>query len=124
MYTTYAEVLALSGTALPQATVESMIAAADRDVNTYCAAQGVSVDATNSAIVSASINYTMAYILTRGRMDGTREVTSLDYTDKTPIDNAIKTYRDTADELLQRYCKAAASVGTSRGLFSGGIVNQ
>jgi hypothetical protein len=119
MYTTYANVLILSGTALPQATVEGLIGMADQEIDTYCAMHGVSADSSNSAIKGASINLTMTYVLTRARMDGTKEASSLEWSDKTPVDTAIATYRATAFKLLDQYVGGQSSHG-----FFAGIVGQ
>lgn len=117
MYCTYADILALSGTALPQATIEALIVMADREIDTYLTMHGVSADG-SSAIVSASISLSMVYLLTRYRMDGTKEASSLEWSDKTPIDTAIESYRKAAFQSLDNYIKRVSSP------FSGGIVNQ
>jgi len=49
-YTTYAEVLAITGTALPQATVEAIIALSDLEVDSVCARAGVTASPTDPAI--------------------------------------------------------------------------
>jgi len=119
MYCTYTDILALSGTALPQATIEALIVMADREVDSYCSMHGVSASGSNAAIVSASINLSMGYLLTRYRMDGTKEASTLEWSDKTPIDTAIETYRKSAFSSLDTFISQQTSGG-----FIAGIVNK
>jgi len=117
-YTTYAEVLAATGTALPQATVEILIAQADREIDSYLAKQGITADGSNVAIISASLNLSICNVLTRYRMDGTKESSTLEYSDRTNVDSAIATYRANAIQSLDQFVKAQS------GLIIGEVVFQ
>jgi hypothetical protein len=111
MYSTYEEILAMSGTSLPRETVETLIGHADREVDAYCSMHGVTPHRTDPAIKTASLNLTMTYLLTRLRMDGTKETSTLEWSDKTPVDTAIQTYRQTAFKALDRYITSERSGG-------------
>ncbi len=102
-YTTYAEVLAITGTALPQTTVEAIIALSDLEVDSVCARAGVTASATDPAIRTAGVNLAVAAVLTRYRMDGTKESSTLEWQDRTNVDAAIATYRKQAYEALESY---------------------
>ena len=108
-YCTYAEILALTGTALPQATVESLIALSDLEVDTYCEQAGVTASGTDPAIRTAAIALAVVRVLTRYRMDGTKESSTLEFSDKTPVDSAIATYQKQAEAALNKYVKRNGS---------------
>jgi hypothetical protein len=117
-YTTYAEVLAATGTALPQATVETLIGQADREIDSYLAKFGITADGSSVSIISASLALSICNVLTRYRMDGTKESSTLEYSDKTPVDTAIATYRTAAYKTLDQFAKSHS------GLIIGEVVFQ
>lgn len=108
-YTTYAEILAMTGTTLPQVTVESLITLSDLEIDAYCTRAGVSASSTDPAIRTAGVNLAIVNVLTRMRMDGTKESSTLEYSDRTPIDSAIQTYRKTAYDALDQYVHSGSS---------------
>lgn len=70
-YCTYADIVAHTGTELAQPIVEALIADADRRINARLRASGIVPLGTDERLVSASISFTTAAIVTRGRLDGT-----------------------------------------------------
>lgn len=70
-YCTYADIVAHTGTELAQSIVEALIADADRRINARLRAGGITPIGTDERLVSASISFTSAAIVTRGRLDGT-----------------------------------------------------
>lgn len=70
-YCTYADIVAHTGTELPQATVEALIVDADRRINARLRANGIAPLGTADELVSASIALTKAGLITRLRIDGT-----------------------------------------------------
>lgn len=120
-YTTYADVLAATGTALPQATVETLIAMADREIDAYLKLYNATGSGTDPAVMSASLNLSICNVLTRYRMDGTKEVQTLEFTDKTPVDTAIDSYKKSAYQALKNYVKTTT---TASGFFVGEVVGQ
>ena len=120
-YSTYADVLAATGTALPQATVETLIAMADREIDAYLKLYNATGSGTDPAVMSASLNQSICNVLTRYRMDGTKEVQTLEFTDKTPVDAAIDSYKKSAYQALKNYVKTTTTAGR---FFEGAVVGQ
>jgi serine/threonine protein kinase HipA of HipAB toxin-antitoxin module len=116
-YCTYAEVLAMTGTAYPQATVEAMIVLADKEMNAMLAAKGIAAAYTDTGLQEAGLNLTMARVLTRMRIDGTKPdmLTVGGLTMKDSVDAAITGHRTVAAQLVQAYIDAHTSSGGSSG---------
>lgn len=117
-YCTYAEVVALSGTVYPQATVEALIVFADRDLNAMLKANGYAAAYTDDDLKEAGLNLAMARLLTRMRMDGTKPNSltlpgGLSMSDS--IDKAIEGHRQVAIEKVQNYADSHLSSGGTSG---------
>lgn len=97
-YCTYAEVLAMTGTAYPQVTVEAIIVLADKELNAMLAAKGIAAAYTDTGLQEAGLNLTMARVLTRMRMDGTKPntLTLGGLTMSDSVDKAIEGHRTVA----------------------------
>ena len=112
-YCTYAEVLAMTGTAYPQATVEAIIVLADKELNARLSALGHAAAYTDVGLQEAGLNLTLARLLTRMRMDGTKPASlsmgGLTMSDS--IDKAIEGHRAAADALIAAYADANRSSG-------------
>lgn len=105
-YCTYAEVLAMTGTKYPQATIEAMIVLADKELNAKLAAKGYAAAYTDVGLQEAGLNLSMARLLTRMRMDGTKPNSlslpnGLSMSDS--VDKAIEGHRAVADDLIKTY---------------------
>jgi hypothetical protein len=127
-YCTYVEVLAMSGTAYPQATVEAIILLADKELNAKLASKGYSSDYTNAGLQEAGLNLTLVRLFTRMRMDGTKP-DSLSFgrsglTMSDSIDKAIEGHQSKADELLMAYADANRSSGGASGYERSDRVDQ
>lgn len=116
-YCTYAEVLAMTGTAYPQATVEAIIVLADKELNAMLAAKGIAAAYTDTGLQEAGLNLTMARVLTRMRMDGTKPntLTLGGLTMSDSIDKAIEGHRAVAMQLVQAYIDAHTASGGASG---------
>lgn len=116
-YCTYAEVLAMTGTAYPQVTVEAMIVLADKELNARLAAKGFTAAYTDMGLQEAGLNLTLARLLTRMRMDGTKpgSLSMGGLTMSDSIDKAIEGHRAAADVLISAYADAHLSSGGSSG---------
>ena len=116
-YCTYAEVLAMTGTAYPQATVEAIIVLADKELNARLAAKGFSAAYTDTGLQEAGLNLTLARLLTRMRMDGTKpgSLSMGGLTMSDSIDKAIEGHRAAADVLISAYADAHLSSGGDSG---------
>lgn len=117
-YCTYAEVLAMTGTAYPQVTVEAIIVFADRDLNAMLKAKGYAAAYTDDDLKEAGLNLAMARLMTRMRMDGTKPNTltlpgGLSMSDS--IDKAIEGHRQVAAEKVQNYVDSHTSSGGATG---------
>lgn len=112
-YCTYAEVLAMTGTAYPQATVEAIIVLADKELNAMLVAKGFAAAYTDTGLQEAGLNLTLARLLTRMRMDGTKPdmLAVGGLTMKDSVDAAIAGHRSTADALVTAYTDAHRSSG-------------
>lgn len=116
-YCSYAEVLVMTGTDYPQATVEAIIVLADKELNAMLAAKGIAAAYTDIGLQEAGLNLTMARVLTRMRMDGTKpaslSIGGLSMSDS--IDKAIEGHRTVAAQMAQAYIDAHTSSGGSSG---------
>lgn len=112
-YCTYAEVLAMTGTAYPQATIEAIIVLADKELNARLSALGHAAAYTDVGLQEAGLNLSLARLLTRMRMDGTKPdmLTMGGLTMKDGIDAAIAGHRAAADVLIAAYADAHRSSG-------------
>lgn len=112
-YCTTAELVLLTGSALPTATLTAIIEQGDREIDAYLAPYGVGADA--SACKSASLELAKAGILDRMRLDGTQpdQSTEGDYSQTVQIESAIKRHRAAAFDLLDRYVSAASAASAS-----------
>lgn len=112
-YCTTAELVLLTGSALPTATLTAIVEQGDREIDTYLAPYGVAADA--SACKSASLELAKAGILDRMRLDGTQpdQSTEGDYSQTVQIESAIKRHRAAAFDLLDRYVSAASAASAS-----------
>lgn len=125
-YCTYAEVLAMTGTAYPQVTVESIIVLADKELNARLAALGHTAAYTDVGLQEAGLNLTLARLLTRMRMDGTKPdmLTMGGLTMKDGVDAAIAGHRAAADVLIAAYADANRSSGGVSGYERADRVDQ
>ena len=109
-YCTYAEVLAMTGTAYPQVTVEAIIVFADRDLNAMLKAKGYAADYADDDLKEAGLNLAMSRVLTRMRMDGTKPASlsmgGLSMSDN--IDTAIKELEARAWQLVEEHIAYSA----------------
>ena len=114
-YCTYAEVLAMSGTVYPQATVEALIVFADRDLNARLKAKGHAADYADDDLKEAGLNLAMVRLATRMRMDNTKP-NSLSLpgglTMSDSVDKMIEGYQAKAAEKVQNYVEAHTSSGS------------
>lgn len=112
-YCTYAEVLAMTGTAYPQATVEAIIVLADKELNAMLAAKGFAAAYTDSGLQEAGLNLALSRLLTRMRMDGTKpsSLSMGGLTMSDSIDKAIEGHRSVAESLISAYADANRSSG-------------
>ncbi len=112
-YCTYAEVLAMTGTTYPQATVEAMIVLADKELNAMLAVKGFAAAYTDTGLQEAGLNLALSRLLTRMRMDGTKpsslSVGGLTMSDN--IDKAIEGHQLKAESLISAYADAHRSSG-------------
>jgi hypothetical protein len=69
-YCTYTELAQLTGTALSQSILEAIIAQSDREIDGILAKNNLSGSATG-LIKAASLEFSIAGVITRHRMDGT-----------------------------------------------------
>jgi len=116
-YCTYAEVLAMTGTAYPQVTVEAIIVFADRDLNAMLKAKGYAADYADDDLKEAGLNLTLARMFTRMRLDGTKpgSLSMGGLTMSDSIDKAIEGHRQVAMEKVQNYADAHLSSGGTSG---------
>ena len=116
-YCTYAEIVALTGTTFPQATVESFIAAADRRVNAKLKARGYAANYSAEELVTAGIALTKVNLITRCRLDGSFP-SSLTIPNGPTLsdnkDNMIKQLEAEADEQIQNYIQYSSSATGSQ----------
>jgi predicted acyl esterase len=112
-YCTYAEVLAMTGTAYPQATVEAIIVLADKELNAMLAAKGFAAAYADIGLQEAGLNLALARLLIRMRMDGTKPdmLAVGGLTMKDSVDAAIAGHRAAADVLISAYADAHLSSG-------------
>lgn len=112
-YCTEAEIIALVGTDTSASTITEIIAQADREIDARLAIVGLSGDGGN-ACKGASINFAVAGVLTRRRMDGSKpgslNLGGMSMSDN--IDVAIATYRNTGLALLDSYISSNADSST------------
>lgn len=112
-YCTTAELVLLTGSALPTATLTAIIEQGDREIDTYLAPYGVGADA--SACKSASLELAIAGLLIRGQMDGTTPDTyqAGDYSQHINVDISVSAHRKAAYAILDRYVSAASAASAS-----------
>lgn len=106
-YCIYTEIIALTGTELSQSDIEAIIAEADREIDAVLAYNGLGSADTNGGIKSASIKLSIAGVITRGRLDGTKP-SNLVLGDMTISDNrdaAIAQLREAAMKTVAQYVK-------------------
>ena len=125
-YCTYAEVLAMTGTAYPQVTVEAIIVLADKELNARLAALGHAAAYTDVGLQEAGLNLALARLLTRMRMDGTKpgSLSMGGLTMSDSIDKAIEGHRAAADTLIAAYVDANRSSGGVSGYERADRVDQ
>lgn len=100
-YSTHTELVSLTGSALTQTELEAIIAQADREIDAVLRIAGIS-GATSGDLKAASLEYAIAGVFTRYRLDGTKpaslSVGGLSMSDN--IDSAIDEHRKKGDEIL------------------------
>lgn len=103
-YCTYTELTALTGTTLSQTIQEAIIAQADREIDGILAKEDVSGVA-SGLIKSASLELSIAGVITRHRMDGTMpsSLTEGGFTMSDSLDAAISQHRTLAYKMIQDY---------------------
>jgi len=102
-YCTYTELTSLTGATLLQATLEAIIAQADREIDAKLAEQGLTGTAGNAQLKAASLELSIAGLITRYAMDGTRDI------DAENTEDSVTAHRARAQEILDAYIWAALS---------------
>ena len=116
-YCTFAEIVARSGTTLPQATVEEIIADAGADINARLGAEGLPPDESSLGLKSAAKELVLAMLFTRRRLDGTMpaSISTGSFSRSDSPDQAIAAHNAKAASLISEYIEArkrAASLPT------------
>jgi len=95
----------MTGTTLPQATVELFISRAEGMVNKFCTKNGVTIDNADESIINAAYMLAMWFLRQRERADGTKpssySLGGWSFGDNN--DNALKTLWDTAYGELETF---------------------
>ena len=104
----YEDVVMLTGTNLDRQTIDYMIAAADGEISAYITAAGAYMRPEWEPLIRKASEYLIvAKILTRYRLDGRREVSTLEYSDRGDLTGAIDWYTRRAwkilDDILASY---------------------
>lgn len=107
-YCTYAEILARSGTTLPQETVEQFIEDADGEIDARLVAEGYSADESDKGLKSAAKELVLSMIVTRRRLDGSQpaSVSTGSFSRSDSPDQAIAAHKAKADSLITAYIDA------------------
>jgi len=105
-YSTHTELAALTGSALAQAVLEAIIAQSDREIDAKLRRAGIT-GADSADLKAVSLEYSIAGLLTRYRMDGTKPA-SLNigaFAMSDNIDAAIDEHRKNGDAILEGIIK-------------------
>ncbi|MHC1597234.1 MAG: hypothetical protein ACXQT3_02845 [Methermicoccaceae archaeon] len=108
-YTTSAEVIALTGSSLSSATVDSIIAIADDEIDARLEREGLSITGSTPAQIAVASRYlSSALVLERQRADGTLpdSVRVGDMQVAPKIEETITRYRTLAQYSVQSYISA------------------
>lgn len=105
-YSLYTELAALTGSALAQATLEAIIAQSDRAIDAKLRRAGIT-GANTTDLKAVSLEYSIAGLLTRYRLDGTKpaSLSMGGFSMSDNIDSAIDEHMKTGDELLEGIIK-------------------
>ncbi|MFA7121143.1 MAG: hypothetical protein WC277_06655 [Bacilli bacterium] len=100
-YCTTSELVAKTGTTIATATLEEIVADADRRVDSFLAHHGLS-GSTDDHCKTASLHFSIAGVYTRMQMDGTlpESITAAE------VDRAISRHEATARTALEQYVEA------------------
>jgi len=105
-YSLYTELQNLTGTALSQTILEAIIAQSDRTIDAKLRRAGITGADTND-LKAASLEYSIAGLLTRYRLDGTKPASlSLGgFSMSDNIDSAIDEHQKRGDEIMESVIK-------------------
>lgn len=106
-YATRTELAALTGTSLDDAILSEILDQADREVNARLALAGISAPASDDTLKAASLNLSIAGVLTRTGLDGSHPsgITIGDISVSDNPDTAKVDLRTKANELIDSYIK-------------------
>jgi len=106
-YSTYDDVVALTGTSLTQAEVEKLIEVADEEINSVLSREGISINTSSppTQIYLASLYLSSALVLERQRTDITMPDSMRlgDLSVSLELEKHIQSYRKMAKETLAQY---------------------
>ena len=115
-YCTNAELTALTGTSLSTDIQGAIIAQADREINARLALAGLSASASDDTLKAASLNLSIAGVMTRLRADGSKpsslKVGDISMGDN--IDAAITELKTRADESITAYIRSNGTYSRDR----------
>lgn len=90
--------IAMTGCALDSAVIDYILEEADRQIDAFIAAHGLSI--TTTAGQTACLLYAKAQLADRYRFDGTFDVSTLGYSHKGGTDATIESLKAEAEEIL------------------------
>ena len=114
-YCTTTELQYLTGSELAEEVLEGIIAQADREIQGMIYQAGLTPPAASDILKAASLNFSIAGVMTRHRMDGTQpgSLTVGDMTTSDDLNGAIDELRQKAEAMVNAYI---SQVSTATGL--------
>jgi hypothetical protein len=115
-YCAYTDIQNVTGSALSQTILEAIIAQADREINARLYEAGLTPPSSDTLLMAASVDLSVAGVMTRHRMDGTQPSSKSvgEASESDTLDGAIAKLRESADRAVSAYiAKAQAAVRLS-----------
>lgn len=125
-YCSYADILAVTGTDLLQATVETFIGLADNEVDGLLSDNLCSGSSGSNLLQNASIALTLKWMCIRGRMDRSM-IAGLSIGDLSMSDNpdaAIKMLQENAERAVAQYAAKTLGPSTTDAELSSTLIRQ
>jgi hypothetical protein len=117
MYSSSSDIVNLTGTDLDTATVEALIAEADREIDAILDREGLSVPSPTPDLVKLASQYlASALVLRRSRADGSHPDSARigDYGEQTRIGDVIAEFESRGREALREYIRRYKSADIFR----------
>ncbi len=101
------ELAALTGSSLDDAILQEILDQADREISARLALAEISAPSANDTLKAASLNLSIAGVLTRTRLDGSHpsSISVGDISVSDNLDTAILEFKTRSNELIDSYIK-------------------